>query len=122
MSIHADIKIALDGVAAVTAAGETRVYPDAAPQDAPLPFVIMRQTLNDPQMTLMGYSGITHSVYVFECWAKTKAVALSLAADVVVAIEASAIVMKFREPSSGEDYEPLSDQLVEPVQYSFWHA
>ena len=117
MSIQSDIVTALASVAG------GRVYPEAAPEDAALPFVIYRRTLYEPVMTLTGYAGATRSAFMFECWATTKAVALSTAAAVQSAIEAAApITTKYREPASGEDFEPASDQYVEPVAYTFWHA
>lgn len=117
MSIQGDIVTALAGIAG------DRVYPDAAPQDASMPFVIYRRVVKDPLMTLAGYAGSTRSSYLFESWATTKAESDAVSAAVVAAIEAAvAITTKYREPVSAEEYEPQVDSFMEPVQFSFWHS
>jgi hypothetical protein len=117
MSIQSDLKTALASVAS------GRVYTDAAPQDAVLPFVIFRRLSNEPLMLLNGYSGVTRSSFIFESWATTKSAALTTASAVATAIDsAAALNSRFREPISGDDYEPNTDQFVELVQYSFWHS
>ncbi len=80
-------------------------------------------------MTLQGPTGEGNSVFVFECWgAKSftttaKATALSLARDVRNAIDgANTLPTSFRLPHSGEEFEPELLEIMEPVQYSFWHA
>lgn len=125
MSIHADIAAALD--AANVADGA--VFPDAADEGVDPPFVVYRRASYDPLMLLSGPSGEANSVFVFECWGmKTetqtaKASALALAAQVKAAIEgASSLATRFLLPHSGEEFEPELLQIMEPVQYSFWHV
>jgi len=116
MTIHSDI------VAALASVASGRVYPDAAPQDAVLPFVVYRRVSKEPLNTLYEATGYVRSSFVFDCWATTKAAAITTAAAVVTAIEAAAALnMAFEEPVTGEDYEPAVDQFVEPVQFGFWH-
>ncbi len=116
MSIETSIIEALAGIAS------NHVYPDAAPQDTPLPLVTYKTIDREPLNTLQGYAGITRSIIRFDCWAKTKAEALSLAASVVAAIHAYAgIQNKYQESPGASDYEPAVDQFVEPVQFTFWH-
>jgi len=116
VSIQSEIITALASVAGA------RVYPDLAPQDAALPLVIYKRTAYEPLMKLDGYASLTKSTFMFECWATTKAGSLTLAGQVQTAIEASVIAVKFREPSTGDEYEVQVDQFVEPIAYSFWHA
>lgn len=123
MSIQADIVTALSGVA------DDKVYPAGeVPDDTEPPFVAYRRTLLDPVMTLQGYAGTSKSVFIFECWGqKTASVSakqssLTLADEVIDAIDASSILTKYREPVSGEEYEPEVLELMEPVQYAFWHT
>jgi hypothetical protein len=118
MTIQSDIVTALSAVAS------GKVYPEVAPQDAVVPLVIYRRVLYEP-LTLI-HSPVpvgARSSFVFECWAATKAGALTLAASVRSAIEATASFTDdcYLEPVSGEDYESVTDEFVEPVQYSFWH-
>lgn len=119
MSIQSDIVTALSAVAS------GNVYPEMAPEDAVVPLVIYRRILLEPLILIHSPVPATNrSSFVFECWASTKAGALTLAGQVRTAIEASTSFTDdcYLEPVSGEDYESLTDQFVEPVQYSFWHA
>lgn len=117
MSIQGDIRTALASVAS------GRVYADAAPDNAPLPLVVYRRTGHFPEMTLNGYAGLTRSAFVFEAWAATKDGAVALAGEVVTAIDAGAgLTIKYREPADADEYESSTDQYVDLVAYSFWHA
>lgn len=123
MTIDVDIKEALDGISALTMLTTTRVYPDVAGQNTPLPLVIYRFQIFEPLMTMLGPTGSGRSSVIFDCWATTKTQSDAVAREVVEAIENSAVLFgkAWREPVTGEDYEPAADQYVTPVQYSFWH-
>lgn len=117
MSLQSDIKTALAGIAG------NRVYPEAAPDAASLPLVVYRKAGSEPLMTLQGYAGTTRFTMVFDCWARTYAEAITLADQVRTALEAAAALKPmYREPADADDYEPVVDQFVEPVSYSFWHT
>lgn len=116
MSIQSDIVTALAGVAG------GRVYPQAAPEDAAMPFVIYRRVSQTPLTTLQGFEGNINSVFTFDCYASTYAAALALAADVRSGIEGSAALLEYRDAGSGEDYEPVVDAFMEPVSFGFWHG
>ncbi len=120
MTIYSDIVTALSAVAG------GRVYPaDDVPEGtgAAQSYVVFRNLAMEPLMTLQGYGGMTRSTFAFECWAPKKAAAIQLASDVRAAIDAaSAVPLKYREPCAPDEYQPLSDQFMELVQYSFWHA
>jgi hypothetical protein len=117
MSIQSDIKTALAGIAG------NRVYPEAAPENATLPLVVYRKTGAEPLMTLQGYAGMTRFSFVFECWARTYAEAITLADQVRTAIEAAAALKpQYRDFADPDDYEPAVDQFLESVAYSFWHT
>lgn len=115
MSIQSDITTALAAVAS------GQVYPDAAPEDAAMPFVVYRRIGYDPVMTLQGAADAARSTFVFESYATTLNGALTVAAAVVAAIVA-AFPGAYREPGDGEDYQPVVDAFMEPVTYSFWHT
>jgi hypothetical protein len=117
MSVQSDIKTALAGIAS------NRVYPAAAPDAAALPHVVYRKAGAEPLMTLQGYAGTTRYTFVFECWARTYAEAITLAEQVRTALEAAAALKPmYREPADADDYEPVVDEFLELVAYSFWHA
>lgn len=122
MTIHADIVTALAAVAS------GKVYPDAAPENVEPPLVIYRRIAYEPLMTLQGYAGQAKSTFLFECWAKPttattgKAAALTLAGQVQAAIDAGTFGSKWREDVSGDQYDIETSELMEPVQYSFWHS
>ena len=122
MSIQADIKTALDAAAVTAIVGSAGVFTDAAPQDKELPLIVWKRMKFEQVMTLVGPASTANSIYLFECWASTKAAAMALASAVSAAIEAAAsLTNKYRLPYEGEEYEPTSDQFCEPIQYSFWH-
>ena len=123
MTILADIKSALDVTPVNAIVGDEGVYSDALPQDKPLPAVVVRRSLRDQVMTLLGPADNGNSIFVFDCWARTKGEALDLAAAVGGAIEgASELPMKWRLAQDiGDEYEQAIDSFVESVRYSFWH-
>jgi hypothetical protein len=119
VSIQSDIVAALNG-SPITSAG-SRVYPQAAPQDASLPFVVYRRLSQEPIGTIHNAAPIaTKSVFVFECYATSYQGALTLADEVRASIQASS-VEAYPSPSSGEEYAPAVDEFMEPVQYEIWH-
>lgn len=115
MSIQSDIVTALASVAS------GRVYPQVAPAEAALPFVVYRVLSKNPLGLLTGHGGVTQFSVVFECYAATYAAALTLAGQVATAIEAAATLTEYREQSPGEEYEPVIDVFMEPVYFGFWH-
>lgn len=117
MSIQSDI------ISALSAVASGRVYPQAAPQDAAMPFVIYRRVSQEPITTIHDSSvRATRSQFVFECYAETFAAALDLADTVRAAfLAASPTLDVFPVPSSGEEYAPAIDAYMEPVELGFWH-
>lgn len=123
MSIQSDIVTALANVCG------GRVYPSGEiPDDAPLPLVVFRRTTLNRVPTLGGYSGISISDFVFECWGEksetqsAKAVALATADAVRSAINASAIRDKWDLVLGGEDYDAETLEEMEPVGFGFAHT
>ena len=82
MSLQSDIVTALSGVAS------GRIFPQVAPQESDLPFVVYRLISKDPAQKMNGGAGITNTSVVFDCWAETYAAAIALAESVRTAIEA----------------------------------
>lgn len=115
MSLQSDIVTALAAVAG------GRVYPQVAPADAALPFVVYRVLSKSPLNLLSGHGGITQYSVIFECYASTYAASLTLAGQVATAIEAAAALTEYREQSPGEEYEQSVDVFMEPVYFGFWH-
>jgi Protein of unknown function (DUF3168) len=116
MSIQTEIVTALSAVAS------GRVYPQVAPADAALPFVVYRVVSQNPLELMSGYSGSTQYTVVFESYATTYQGALTLSASVISAIEAATTLISYRDSSSGEEYEPSVDVFMEPVYFGFWHT
>lgn len=120
MSIQSDIVTALTGVSPSLSAG-TKVYPQFAPQDAALPFVVYRRLSQEPFGTIHGATPLaTKSIFVFECYAATYQGALTLAEQVRGCIQSSSLDA-YPSVSSGEEYAPMVDEFMEPVQFEFWH-
>lgn len=117
MSIQSDIISALSSVSG------GRVYPQFAPEDAAMPFVIYRRLSQEPFGTI--HDGVIHatrSVFVFECYAETFAAALSTADMVRTALTSSSPALEcYPVTTSGEEFAPAVDAYMEPVQFEFWH-
>jgi len=115
MSLQSDL------VSALSAVASGRVYPQAAPADAPLPFVIYRVLNKRPEDTLNHSGTLIYTVMAFESYADDYLEALTLSASVESAIASSSLVY-YKEVSPGENYEVLTDDFMEPVFYGFWHT
>jgi hypothetical protein len=114
------MSIKTDVIAALAGSPQIAVYPGAAPQDTPKPFVVYKTAASTPINTIHGTCPITGSEFVFECWGSTAAQAANLAETVRNMIDASALV-KERIPAPEDGYDPEVDEYVEPVAYRFWH-
>ena len=115
MSLQTDLVTALAAVASGA------VYPQFVPADVDPPFVVYRIVSKEPLNTLSGGKVTTNSIVEFDCFASSYAAALSLAADVRSAINASALTF-YESTSPGEEYEQPIDVFMEPVYYGFWHT
>lgn len=123
MSIQTDIMTALNGVA------NDQVFPDAPPEGVNPPLVLVRRTAYDPVMLLTGPEGTAQSKFLFECWGvKTptvtaKASAMAMASQVKAALLIAAPTMTmYQEPVDGEQFDPDTLEVMEPLAYSFWHV
>lgn len=123
MSIHSDIATALAGVAS------DNVWPEAAELNAlgkvDLPMVLYVRKSRDPLQTLLGSTGDVNSEFVFECYAKHKMEALTLADEVRAAIVAAmdtVLPIQYEMPATTEDYTPEVMEYMEPVAFGFWHT
>lgn len=116
MSIQSDIVTALSGVAS------GNVYPEAAPQLIALPMVIIVRTAREPLALLTGSAGTAKYTFVFECYDKTKAGAITLADSVRAAIVAaiSTLNTQYEVSVSADQYEAQVNEYMEPVSFSFW--
>lgn len=74
--------------AALSALFGGRVYPDEAPQDAGLPFVVYRRTGRTPVGTIHGGMVAAIDVYSIDVWHDTRAGVEGLVPGVMAAIKA----------------------------------
>jgi len=118
MSLQSDI-IALMSGSPEIAGG--KVYPQAAPADAELPFVIYRIFSKEPISTLNNSEDLINSIVAFECYADDYQEALDLADDVKARMSTTSMDY-YKTSSPGEEYVPLTDDFMEPVYYGFWHT
>lgn len=122
MSIAADLKTALGSLTLAT------YWPNYAPEGTDVPVAIGVCDSYDPIMTLQGPEGTANSIYTVQCWGRktatttAKSSALAIAAEVVAAIEASNIKLRYRLGVSAEEFAEETLQVMEPIRYSFWHA
>lgn len=115
MSLQTDIYTALSALVS------GRVYPQFAPQEAALPFVVWRILGKTPLTALGGYQGLTQYSVAFDAWADTHDAAMALARQIETAVEASALI-SYRESAPSEDFEPDLDAFIEPVYFGFWYT
>lgn len=98
-----------------------RVYPNIAPENATYPLVNYRVLNKEPIATVDGVVHATKFTVVFECWATNYTTALTTAASVRAAINASVLTW-YPVDEPGEDYEPTTDSYMESVYYGFLHV
>ena len=115
MSLQSDLVTALAGVAS------GRVYPQVAPADAALPFVIYRVLDKTPEDTMNHTGTLINTILAFESYADDYLESLTVSASVVSAISSSGLDY-YKTTSPGENYEVLTDDYMEPVFYGFWHT
>lgn len=129
MSIQSEIISALAGVAG------DRVFPDSTPESVPAPMVVVKRIGFEPLNVLTGTTGLAKSTFLFTCWGSrldeprkkgAKTIALETAAAVRLAVyggtSGSPFSTFFEEAVSGEDFEPETLEVMEPVSFSFWHS
>lgn len=101
------------------------------PEGTALPLVVVRRTSHNRIDTLEGYSGISISEFVFECWGQrgaamgAKAQALSIADAVrsaIAAVQSGSLPSQWDLPVSGEDYDEATLEEMEPVAFGFSHS
>ena len=109
-----------DLMTALASVASGQVYPQAAPADAAIPFVVYRILGKETIQTINGDVHQTNYTVAFDSWAGDYSSAVTLSNSVAAAIEASDLV-SYRENSPGEEYEPQVDMYVEPVYYGFWY-
>ncbi len=113
--------ISADMVGALKLAG-LRANADYMPEGGVEPFVVVVRTGYEPVMTLVGQEGDVRSTFVLLCKGKSKADAATLAAAASAAIySATNITRKYREPVSGDEFDPELMENTEIVQFSIWH-
>lgn len=115
MSLQSDLITTLAAVAG------GRVHPQIAPEGSAYPLVNYRILNKQPVASIVGTIHATQYDVVFECWGASYSSALSTAAAVKAAIEASALTW-YPIATPGEEYDAAADSYMEPVYYGFMHA
>lgn len=120
MSVESELTAVLKPIAPV--------FPDAVRDGKTLPpLLIYRRTRFEPLNVLSGSAGMSKSTFVIECWAASepsisaKKSALALAKAVSDAMEADTTLESVRVPVHGEEFEPETLEIMEPIAYAIWH-
>jgi len=114
MSLQSELMIALAAVAG------GQIYPQMAPAEIEPPFVVYRILAKEPLGLLSGGAASVRYSIAFECYGTSYQEALTTAAAVSAAIDASDLTT-FHEASPGEDYIFDADEFMEPVFVGIWH-
>lgn len=99
-----------------------KVYLQALPEQVELPCIVMRTIEKEPLSTLCATSDIeTETVYhmAFECRADTFETADAVATELGTALNADTTLVKWVDPSPGEDFEPDYEEFMQPVYFGF---
>lgn len=78
-----------DVVGGVYAIVGTRTYPDEAPQNVALPYVVYSRGSSGRVYSLSGYSGLENPRIQIDCYAETKSGVVSLSDAVIAAMRGS---------------------------------
>ena len=87
MSIETDLYTTLSNDAGVTAICSTRIYPGMAPESVTLPYITYQMVSGERIDTVTGVGDMTRKRIQINCNADTYAIAKSLSAAVIAALE-----------------------------------
>ena len=101
MTAEAQLYAALSGRAGLTALVGTRIYPDALPENVPLPAVVFVRASTNPTYTICGVIVCEDVRLAITGWAKTRTEAEPVGDQIRLALEATG--NQITDRSSGFD-------------------
>lgn len=115
MSLHTELTTLLGNVAG------GQYYLQVLPQEYEIPCVVYRVLNKDPLQTLCGNDGKSIYEVVFECIAETFTEAETIEAEIKTILESDETLTKWEMAAPGEDFEPVTEDFMEPVYYGFFY-
>jgi len=113
MSLYADLTTLLGDTA------QGNFYLQALPQEYELPCVIFRVLHKQPITNLCGNTGEAIYEVVFECIGETFSDAELAEAEVSGILDSDSTLTKWVMDGAGEDFEPVTEDFMQPVFYGF---
>lgn len=116
MSAESDLYAALAGHAPLTALVSTRIYPDAIPEDKPLPAVVYSTEAAAPEWCLNDTAAATAYRFRIVAWGTTRTAASGVGDQIVAAL--LAIGVPYDNRFSGFDAEV--GQFADVTEITWW--
>lgn len=116
MSAESELYAALSGHAALTALVSTRIYPDAIPEDQPLPAVVYSTEAATPEWCLNDTAAATAYRFRIVAWSTTRTSAKAVGDAIVAALLANGV--PYYNRFSGFDAE--IGQFADVVEITWW--
>lgn len=117
MQLEEQVYGALTPVGSLSIAGVS-IYPEVAPEDAPLPRITYGRVSTTPQNGLSGHLGIDLVVMQFDLWAATRAQTLVLDREVQALL--SGKDFKALPTARYDSFEASTHLYRRTVEYSMW--
>jgi len=97
MGFQADLYSAITGHAGLTALVGTRLYPNEAPQDPTLPFIVYYEFATPREQALTGAIAVSKPRIQYSIYDETYAGALAVADELRAALQATSYLMVFED-------------------------
>lgn len=101
MSAETELYAVLAGSAGLAALVDGRIYPDAIPEDKPLPAVVHSRTATEPVLTIGGIKLAETATIAITAWSPTRTEAEAIADAIATALQLAG--QPFSNRSSGYD-------------------
>lgn len=89
MSAETELYAVLSAASGLTALVDTRIYPDAIPEDSTLPAVVYGRASTDPVLSISGQKFAETARFQITAWDKTRTSSSAVAAQIEAALLAS---------------------------------
>lgn len=119
MSLETKLYTLLSSDAGVVAIASDRVYPDEAPQNAALPYVVYTRISSGRVYSLSGYSGLENPRIQIDCYAETMADVVSLSDAVISAMRGATTFKVAMDDPENMPEEDGTFRIM--IDFSIWN-
>lgn len=111
-------KEALLGAAPLATVPQVSIWPDEAPQEQEVPFVVYERATTQPSYCMNDDIAASNVTMVVTCWAKTRSQANQIGVAVTNAMHAAGLT----QSSQSSVYEPEADEYAAVLGFDVWEV